>query len=245
VPDDKYPDLAQELEELRQLWAKVGDRSNLEGSAELEDILRVQDRIRQKWEDHYQKQGLNVRGRSKTEARLREMYAEASEEDKGNVAHFLFQWKSKRGLRVADDWMNEDPPYSAYDSILVRYSLCDGMQTVDRFLSQLDREELDDHRRNLALERFSDLIDYRQRHPRYHECLAVIARHLTHAYAEVRATAACRLGLMRAAAYREQLSALLQDKTKCCYGYVSAVARNAVRMIDGDDDVDIYDASEP
>ena len=243
VGANRHPDISEEQEELRRLWAELGDaakRAQVEAS-----ITAVQDRIRTKWEGHYESLGLSIRGRSKTEARLRELYARANDDDNGEIARFLSEWKSKRGLKVADDWMRDNPPIGAYCQILWRYALCDGMETVDRFLTQLKRDDLDDDRRDDVVDRLSDLINLRPRHARYQECLAVIAEHLRDKSPEVRWTAAFSLGKLGAKEYRDELVALAEDKTNCRYGYVSAVARSAVRLIDGELDVDLHDASEP
>ncbi len=196
-------------------------------------------------ESRYARMGLKVRGRHRTEARLRELYAAADDNGKGDLARFLVIWKSRRGLNVADDWIESDAPQDAFHHLLVRYALCDGIKTADRFLRILERDDLSNDMRDDAVDGFSDCIDGRARHPRYQEFVAAIARHLEHPCAEVRWTATFSVAKLRAEQYRDQLVTLQEDQTKTRYGYISGLARNAVRFIDGDDEVDLHDATQP
>ena len=114
--------------ELDNLLASGKTHDDEEREAICDKIMALQDRAGDLAAANFAKMGLKVRGRHKTEARLRELYSQADGEHKGEIARFLFRWKSKRGLLVADDWMNDDPGDSAFRWILTRYSLCEGIQ---------------------------------------------------------------------------------------------------------------------
>lgn len=244
--------LEQIHSELRDLYGELGDlqasgktHEHEEYEAVLDRIDAVQNRAVDFDEVKFARMGLKVRGRNRTEARLRELYSQADGEHKGEIVRFLSMWKSKRGLRVADDWMNDDPGDSAFRWILTRYSLCDGITTADRFLSILARKDLADRKRDDAIDTFSDCITFCDRHARYREFLQVIADHLDHPCPEVRWTAIFSIAKLNAKKYRDQLAALREDRTNTEYGYVSAVARNGVKCLDGDEEVDLHDATTP
>ena len=118
-------------------------------------------------------------------------------------------------------------------------------KTADRFLSILARKGLTDRKRDDAIDLFSDCITFCDRHARYSEFLQVIADHLDHPCPEVRWTAIFSVAKLNATQYRGRLATLREDRTKSEYGYVSAVARNGVKRLDGDEDVDLWDATTP
>ena len=76
--------------------------------------------------------------------------------------------------------------------------------------------------------------------------LTLLASFLDHPSPEVRWTVIFSLAKLRATEYRAEISHFVEDRTPTqYYGYVSGVARNALRVLDGDEDVDLWDAKSP
>lgn len=185
---------------------------------------------------------LNVRGRTNTERKLREIYAAGNADIRVAAADFLLSWQSSRSLAVADDWLAQSPDYPIFVRMVTCYSTTSYADTYDRFMALFARPDLSVDEVDVLVDWFGSWAQYRDRDPRYKSVLAHVASYLEHKSPEIRWTAAFRMGCLRATDYRERLVALEKDKTLTAYGYVSAVARNAVRAIDGERDVDMHDA---
>ena len=188
---------------------------------------------------------LNSRGRERTERKLREIYAAGDAGVRAEAARFLVSWQSSRSLTVADEWLEQRPEHGAFTWIVICYALTSYGDTYDRFTSLFARTDLSDDDIDVLVDNFASWAAYRDKDPRYRDALAIIAAYLEHASPEVRWTAAFSLGTLRATEYRERLLRLCEDKTMTAYGYVSGVARSAVRAIDGEEGVDLHDASCP
>ena len=188
---------------------------------------------------------LNPRGQASTERELRRIYDSGDEVARVAAARFLYSWRSKRGYELANEWFDEEASPAVLDWILVRYSLVDGWPTFDRFKSLLVDPKLPPELVDCVVDRFSDLIHYGNRNPRYKEGLQLIARQLSHPSPEVRWTAIFSLAKIHAANHRDQIARLTTDEAKSAYGYVSRAAKNALRHLDGEPDVDLHDASSP
>jgi hypothetical protein len=185
---------------------------------------------------------LNPRGRANTELRLREIYATGDADVRVAAAHFLLLWQSSRSLAVADDWLAQSPDYPIFVRMVTCYATTSYADTYDRFMALFARTDLSADEVDVLVDWFGSWAEHRNRDPRYKSVLAHIATYLDHESPEIRWTAAFRLGCLRASDYRERVVRLEKDKTLTAYGYVSAVARNAVRAIDGELDVDMHDA---
>lgn len=188
---------------------------------------------------------INPRGRQHTERKLRQLFDSGDPESQRQAAAALVHWRSKRGLLLADEWLATDPDYPVFFDILWRYNM-DGWQTFDRFKALITSGRLSDEKLDTALDKFSDLLQFQNRKPEYQEGLALLASFLDHPSPEVRWTVVFSLAKLDAKAYRAEISRLVEDRTPTqYYGYVSGVARNALRLLDGDEDVDLLDASTP
>lgn len=185
---------------------------------------------------------LNPRGRAKTEHKLREIYATGDADVRVAAAHFLLEWQSSRSLAVADDWLAQSPEYPIFVQLATCYTVTSYADTYDRLMALFGRTDLSVDEVDVLVDWFGSWAEFRNRDPRYKSILAHISTYLEHESPEVRWTAAFRMGCLRATDYRERLVALENDKTLTDYGYVSAVARNAVRAIDVERDVDMHDA---
>ncbi|MCC7435589.1 MAG: hypothetical protein IT363_12960 [Methanoregulaceae archaeon] len=185
---------------------------------------------------------LNPRGRAKTERKLREIYAAGDADVRVAAAHFLLEWQSSRSLAVADDWLAQSPDYPIFVRMVTCYATTSYADTYDRFMALFARTDLSADEVDVLVDWFGSWAEHRNRDPRYKSVLALIATYLDHESPEIRWTAAFRMGCLRATPYRDRLVELEKDKTLTAYGYVSAVARNAIRAIDGERDVDMRDA---
>lgn len=185
---------------------------------------------------------LNPRGRAKTERRLREIYAVGDADVRVAAAHFLLEWQSSRSLAVADDWLDQSPDYAIFVRLVTCYAVSPYADTYDRFMALFARTDLSADEVDVLLDWFGSWAEFRNRDPRYKSILALIATYLDHKSPEIRWTAAFRMGCLRARDHRDRLVELEKDKTLTAYGFVSGVARNAIRAIDGEQDVDMHDA---
>jgi HEAT repeat protein len=148
-------------------------------------------------------------------------------------------------LKLADEWLAQRPEQGVFTWIVICYALTSYGDTYDRFSSLFARTDLTDANLDVLVDNFASWATFRDADPRYKEALAIIASYLEHSSPQVRWTAAFSLGSLRGSEYRRQLVQLQADRTLTPYGHVSGVARNAVRAIDGEHDVDLHDASSP
>lgn len=188
---------------------------------------------------------LSGRGRAVTERRLRAIYEGGDDLVRGEAARFLFTWQSSRSLNLADEWLAQRPEQGVFTWIVICYALTSYADTYDRFAALFARTDLTDANLDVLVDNFASWAQFRDEDPRHKQALAIIASYLEHSSPQVRWTAAFSLGSLRATEYRPQLVQLEADKSLTPYGYVSRVARNAVRAIDGEQDVDLHDASSP
>lgn len=188
---------------------------------------------------------LNPRGGAATERAVRALYRDAVGWERGVVAAFVCGWRSYRAEAVAAEWIEEcllDPDGVFQFALLLLAGPCNVSRDIQRWFDLLARPNLPDWAIDTLCDNFP--CDGR-RHPRYCEALLRLAGFLDHPSPEVRWTTVFRLACLRATEMRDRIAKLTADETKTkYYGYVSAMAKVAVRMLDGDDFVDLYYASE-
>ncbi|MBX7135647.1 MAG: HEAT repeat domain-containing protein [Fimbriimonadaceae bacterium] len=188
---------------------------------------------------------INPRGRQNTERKLRQLFDSGDPEAQERASSALIAWRSKRGLVVADEWLAANPGVQTFSNTLWRYVM-DGWQTFGRFKGLITNGTLSDEKLDDTLDKFSDLLQFRDRKPQYREGLKLLASFLNHPSPEVRWTVIFSLAKLRATEYRDEISRLVEDRTPTqYYGYVSGVARNALRFFCGDEQVDLWHAKEP
>ena len=178
------------------------------------------------------------------ERELRVAWA-AGGQDKIEAAKFLLNWKSPRGGTLAAEWLNEEMPFEAFVGLLHRLALVEGIEAFAHLESLIGRGGLGEVELDYALDNLSDMMQFCQGDPRYAKGLRILANHISQASPAIRWTVVFSLGKLGATEYRSLIEAACQDKGHCDSGYVSAVARNALRIFDGDVDVDLHEASEP
>jgi hypothetical protein len=184
-------------------------------------------------------ESLNPRGRLATERRLRAIYSAGSEDVRTMASVFLYKWKSPRALVVGDEWIREPHDIQVFSHVIMRYSL-EGLKAFDWFTTLAKRPDLTDAEVDILIDWFYGTLGHRG--PRLQEGLDFIANYLTHPSGEVRWTAIFCLAYTKE--YRNRFEELASDATLTRYGFVSGVAKQALRALDGLDH-DLYDARLP
>jgi hypothetical protein len=186
---------------------------------------------------------LNPRGQAVTERKLRAIYAEASDHLRGEVARFLRAWRSKRGDQLADEWLAGPLAPGVVHWALSRFNFRDRNSTIDRDLALAARTDISDRDVDDLVDNFSSFLWPGE--PRHEECVAFVARYLSHPSGEVRWTALFSLGKFPITSCRSEYERLTDDTTLTRYGYVSGLAKKVLHLMDTDDEVDLYDTREP
>lgn len=199
---------------------------------------------------------LSKRGRAATERRLRALYNEAKGCAKVEVARFVGGWRSGRANALADEWIDEvlsDPEgkdKSFYPTghnqlffLLPPRQIHNIRRDLETWYSLLDRPNLPVWALDAIIDNFPCIG---RREPERSEAIERLAGYLDNPAPEIRWTAIFRLATIQATQARDRIAALTADRTKTrYYGYVSRVAKNAVRFLDGDYETDLYEARYP
>lgn len=189
-------------------------------------------------------QGLNPRGRSRTEAALRHAYGNGDESVQVAAARFLVYWTSSRRFELADEWLAQSPSERVFDWITACYETAPAGLADNRFLRLFERSGLTDVMTHCLIDRFGSYMEHRRGALR-RTAIDLIAVFGDHPCPEIRWTVSFRLATLRANDYRDLLERLAQDNEKSSFGIVSRVSKNALAFLDGNREVNLHDASEP
>ncbi|RYG38118.1 hypothetical protein EON81_04575 [bacterium] len=154
-----------------------------------------------------------------------------------HVAVFVLGWKEVRAVRFAEAWLKERPTGSVCNLITLRLGKRP-WRALPLFLEELARADLPDRDRDNLIENLYGILYRVESHPRHPEGERALVDHLHHASPEVRWTAVFCLAYRKE--YREQIETLVTDETLARFGYVSRIAKNALRIIDGEPGLDLF-----
>jgi hypothetical protein len=195
---------------------------------------------------------LSNKGRGATERRLRALYEEAEGGAKVEIARFVGGWRSERANSLADEWIDEVLASPEREDAIGRNLLFyllpprrihNDRRDLETWHSLLDRPNLPVWALDVIIDIFPCIG---RREPRRSKAIERLAGYLDHPSPEIRWTAIFRLATIQATQARDRIAALTADRTKTRhYGYVSRVAKNALRFLDGDYEVDLHEARNP
>lgn len=184
---------------------------------------------------------LSSRGQERTETELRKIYANGNNSTRHDAAQFLLNWNSSRAVAVAKDWLDEKPPAPLFSRLLLACSRMRNQESLEFHRALLKRSDLTDEELDTVLDSFSFPAQF-TRGQRGRDAMDEIATYLDHPCPEVRWTALFHLaGDTR---FREKIQSKTFDTVLCRYGFVSGLAKQVLRMQNGED-VDLHDARFP
>lgn len=184
---------------------------------------------------------LNPRGRERTEREAREIYALGNNSTRHDVVQFLFSWKSKRAVMLAQEWMREEVPMPLFSRLLGVASNLSYKDSLAFHRAWLKRPGLTHEQLDIVLDSFAAPAMW-SRGQAGRDAMHEIATYLDHPCPEVRWTALFFLAYD--SRFLSVFHRMAEDTTLTRYGFISGLAKQCLRSHNGES-VDLHDARLP